>query len=272
MLGHELVSAYQSAFHEVVGAAHADLDITNTEAVQDHLKKVRPDWVVLAAAYTRVDDCETRRDKAFAVNAEGAGNVAAACRDVGAKLCYISTDYVFNGGKASPYTETDDPDPVSVYGASKLAGERLVLEKTQDRLIIRTSWLYGSNGTNFIESILNKARSVPQLRVVNNQVGAPTYARDLAAAIVTLTDKNIFGILNVTNAGCCSWFDFAKKILELSGIGGVTVVPVSSMEYNAPARRPANSCLSSDRLKEVAGFTLRPWEEALVEYLRDRRL
>lgn len=271
MLGHSLLRSFQDASHEIIGAGHADLDITDAEATLGFVKSVRPRLVVLAAAYTRVDDCEANRELAFAVNAEGPGNVASACKQVKARLFFISTDYVFNGKKNDPYTEEDAPDPSNAYGASKLAGEKNIRDSWDDYLIVRSSWLYGFHGKNFVEAILAKSQSVSELKVVDDQIGAPTYTKDLAAAIAALADKEVGGILNVTNTESCSWYEFAKKILELNEITGVRVHPISSAQFNAPARRPANSRLAHNRFKEVTGLPLRPWQQALAEYLQERQ-
>lgn len=271
MLGYDLVRSLRSARHEAIGAGRADLDITDPEAADCFIERIQPRLVVLTAAYTRVDDCESNRELAFAVNAEGPKNVASACRRVGARLYFLSTDYIFNGKKKTPYTENDPPEPINVYGASKLAGEKNIQDLMQDYLILRTSWLYGSRGRNFVHTILEKSQSVAELKVVDDQFGAPTSTQDLAAAIADLVDKEIGGILNVTNAGSCSWREFAQKILELNGAARATVRPISSEQFNLPATRPANSRLALDRFQRVMGYTLRPWQQALDGYLARRR-
>jgi len=272
MLGHDLLRAFTNSGHETLGAGRADLDITDAEAVSRFICRVRPRWVILSAAYTRVDDCEANRDLAFAVNAQGPKHVATACRDAHAGLCFISTDYVFDGGKNSPYTEEDPVNPQNVYGESKLAGEKNVQAFADEFMIVRSSWLYGLHGRNFVETILEKAQSQPELTVVDDQVGAPTCTVDLAAGIVSLVEKGADGTVHVTNTGSCSWFEFAKKILELGGVPGVDVHPVSSAQFQSPARRPACSRLASARFQKlVGGQALQPWQQALAQYLQHRK-
>ncbi|MBI5427093.1 MAG: dTDP-4-dehydrorhamnose reductase [Nitrospinae bacterium] len=270
MLGHDLVRAFQELRHDTLAPPHKELDITLSDSVREYISREKPQCVVLSAAFTRVDDCESQREVAFAANAEGPRHVAQACRESGAKLVYVSTDYVFNGQKTEPYTEDDPAGPINVYGQSKLAGENYIRELSRDYLIARTSWLYGLNGRNFVETILNKARTVTELRVVDDQKGAPTYTKDLAEAIAILVARGAGGIVNVANSQTCTWFEFARTILQLQGITGVDVRPVTSEEFKAPARRPANSILSGDRYRSLTGKTLRPWKEALADYLRAR--
>ncbi|MFQ5671980.1 MAG: dTDP-4-dehydrorhamnose reductase [Nitrospinales bacterium] len=271
MLGHDLLRAFANSGHETVGAERTDLDITDARAVSRFIQHSRPRWVILAAAYTRVDDCESNRDRAFAVNAQGPKHVAVACREANAGLCFVSTDYVFDGGKNSPYTEEDSANPQNVYGESKLAGEKNVQEFSDEFLIVRSSWLYGLHGRNFVETILAKAQSQPELKVVDDQVGAPTWTVDLAAGIVSLVEKGTGGIVHVTNAGNCSWHEFAEKILELNGVRGVAVRPVSSAQFQAPARRPACSRLALERFRKLTGHALQPWPQALAQYLQERK-
>lgn len=271
MLGHDLLRAFANSGHETVAAGRAELDITDARAVSRFIQRLRPRWVILAAAYTRVDDCESNRDLAFAVNAQGPKQVASACREANAGLCFVSTDYVFDGGKATPYTEEDATNPQNVYGESKLAGEKNVREVCDEFLIVRSSWLYGLHGKNFVETILEKAQSQPELNVVDDQVGAPTWTADLAAGIVSLVEKGAAGVVHVTNAGSCSWYEFAKHILQLGGVTGVAVHPVSSGQFQAPARRPAYSRLASGRFQKLAGHALQPWQHALAQYLLERK-
>lgn len=271
MLGHDLVRALQEGRHALLIPEHAELDITRPESARSYLSRERPQCVLLSAAYTRVDDCESHQDLAWSVNADGPRNVALACRDAGARLIHISTDYVFNGRKTSPYSVDDPTDPVSVYGKTKLAGENHIKEILRDYLIVRTSWLYGLNGRNFVETILKKAVSAKELSVVNDQRGSPTYTKDLAEALsVLVSNQEARGVVNVTNSQDCTWFEFAEAILSLQGIEGVAVRPVTSDQYVTPAKRPANSILSPDRYVQLTGKTLRPWKEALRAYLAAR--
>ncbi len=271
MLGHDLVRVFEESRFEVLKPSHSELDIADPQSAQKYIVGQRPVWVVLSAAYTRVDDCETNRDLAMKVNAEGAANVARACSEAEAKMVYVSTDYVFQGDKDSPCGEDDPTDPINVYGASKLAGENYVREIVPHHLIIRTSWLYGLNGNNFVEAILKKAGEVSELKVVNDQQGSPTNTRDLAEGIARLLGKNAQGAFNVTNTESCTWFDFAKNILSLKKVQGVEVKPVSTAEFNAPARRPAFSILSPEKYIATTGCSLRPWKEALKSYMSSRK-
>ncbi len=271
MLGHDLVRVFEESRHEVLKPAHSHLDIADSQSAQKYIAEHRPEWVVLSAAYTRVDDCESNRDLAMKVNAEGAANVARACKEAEAKMVYVSTDYVFQGDVNAPCREDDPTDPINVYGASKLAGENYVREIVPHHLIIRTAWLYGLNGNNFVEAILKKAGEVSELKVVNDQQGSPTNTRDLAEGIARLIGKNAQGVVNVTNTESCTWFEFAKNILSLKQIEGVEVLPVSTAEFNAPAKRPAYSILSPEKYVGITGQPLRPWKDALKFYMTARK-
>lgn len=271
MLGHDLVPALRESGHETLSPTHAELDITDPESTRVYIVREKPQCVILSAAYTRVDDCESQQDLAWSVNAEGPRSVAQACQVAGARLIYISTDYVFNGSKTGPYTEEDITDPTSVYGRTKLAGEKYIKDILRDHLVVRTSWLYGLKGRNFVETILKKAQTEKELRVVNDQRGSPTYTKDLSGGLTALVNlKDAVGIVNVTNSQSCTWFEFAQTILCLEGVANVIVHPVTSGQFKTPAKRPANSVLSPDRYKQLTGKTLRPWKEALSDYLAIR--
>jgi len=225
----------------------------------------QPDWIILAAGYTDVDGSEQHQDLAFAVNRDGARNVSIVARELGAKLCYLSTDYVFDGAANRPYEPEDPIHPLNIYGASKAAGEKAVQEEAGHWLIARTSWLFGVARPSFPEKILRAANSQPQLKVVADQVGSPTYSMDLARAIRELVRADTRGVLNITNSGSCSWFEFAKETLRRAG-RNTPVYPITSAEAGRPARRPANSVLSPKALA-AHGITLRSWQEALAVYL-----
>jgi dTDP-4-dehydrorhamnose reductase len=226
-----------------------------------------PEVVINAAAYTDVDGCETNRERCFAVNAGGVKNVALACRGRGIRIVHFSTDYIFDGRKETPYVETDPPAPLNVYGASKLEGERFLEAFSDHWLLIRTAWLYGQNGKNFVKTILEKSFTVKTLDVVDDQIGAPTYAWDLAAAVGLLIDGGREGIFHLTNRGRCSWYEFACKILEYAGKTGVSVRPIRSQVLARSAVRPAWSVLSSRKFSEETGKTMRSWQTALQDYL-----
>ncbi len=266
MLGTELMQVFGSS-GELSGVDVDELDITDTERCSSLISDLAPDVIVNAAALTAVDFCESHADEAFRVNADGAGNLAAAAG--GARLGHYSTDYVFDGHKPQPYTEHDHPAPRSVYGRSKLRGEELIRERCMNHLILRTAWLFGRHGNNFIRTILAAARAGRPLRVVNDQRGSPTYARDLAARTATMIETGCRGIFHVTNSGACTWYELAARVVEWSAVPGVSVTPVTTEEFPRLAPRPANSVLASVRLAEVGLTPMRPWQEAVQEYLRE---
>jgi dTDP-4-dehydrorhamnose reductase len=269
MLGQDLVE-HSAVRHEALGLDLAEADITDLAQVQRFFKTTKPEAVIHAAAFTAVDECERQPELAFQVNAEGTRNVALACQKEHLPMLYFSTDYVFDGEKSTPYVEEDVPNPMSVYGRSKLQGERYVQEILERYWIVRTSWLFGLKGKNFVEAILLKVRSGEQLRVVNDQVGVPTYTVDLAAMVGKIVEKANPGIYHVTNQGDCSWFDFACEILHLAGFDRVRITPISSSELDRPARRPKNSRMANSRLQREGLSLLPPWQDALQRYIRSR--
>jgi dTDP-4-dehydrorhamnose reductase len=253
---------------EVVGLGSCDVDIRDADKVREVVESHRPDWIVLAAAYTNVDECESHPELAFAVNRDGATNVAQAASRNGAKLLFLSSDYVFDGRKTSPYEAEDARNPQSVYGRSKAEAEVRLLEVLPECCIARTSWLFGTGGKCFPDTILKLAASRPALDVVNDQRGCPTYSVDLSRAIIQLCRNHAGGIVHVTNAGDCSWFDFAREIVKGSGLA-TEIRPVSSQQMARPAPRPAYSVLSSKSLQRY-GVTVPTWQDALQRYLRER--
>jgi dTDP-4-dehydrorhamnose reductase len=274
MLGRDLLGVLHSSFpdDEVVGWDIEEIDIQKGEESVFKIEKLRPDIVVHVAAYTDVDGCERDEKKAFAVNAEGTKYVALAASRCRAKVIYLSTDYVFDGNKREPYVESDLPHPLNVYGRSKWQGEQYVQELVKNSLIIRTQWLYGKYGKNFVASILQQARVKKGLSIVNDQIGSPTYTADLAKAISVLIQFNAQGIFHVANSDRCTWFTFGQAILSLSGMNEVKVIPISSEALDRPAVRPSYSVFNCQKLKEKTGLTLRPWPEALKDYLAIYRL
>ena len=252
----------------VTGFSSRDADIRDPKQVQNAVQETRPEWIVLAAAYTDVDGCESNPDLAFAVNRDGPVNVATAAKEVGARLMFLSSDYVFDGKNATPYETGDTRNPQSVYGRTKAEAEIKLLELMPDCCIARTSWLFGTGGKCFPDTILKLAASRPTLDVVDDQRGCPTYAVDLARAITQLCRKNVSGIVQVTNAGDCTWFEFAQDII--SGAGLATIVrPVSSQQMARPARRPSYSVLSPTRLRAL-GIEMPSWRDSLRRYLEER--
>ncbi len=266
MLGHDLMATLEG---DVRGLDLPDIDITSLESVRRDLLTLKPKIIINAAAYTDVDGCETNVDQAMAVNGEGVGLLALTAREIGAKLVQISTDYVFNGGKGSPYVEADPVGPLSIYGESKLAGE-LNAAMAPEHLIVRTQWLYGLHGKNFVETMLRLAREKSELAVVDDQIGAPTFTRDLAAAIKSLLDKGCSGTYHAANSGFCSWNEFARAIFAGEGLN-VTVNGMTTADLNRPANRPLYSTLDCSKLTADTGYQPRHWREALKEYLQVRK-
>ena len=267
LLGKALVREWQG--DEMLAFGSQDVDICNASQVAAAVDRVRPEWIVLAAAYTDVDGCESNMERALSVNRDGALTVAKAAKQAGAKLLFLSSDYVFDGTKTSPYEIGDARNPKSVYGRSKAEAEVRLLETLADCCIVRTSWLFGAGGKCFPDTILRLAASRPTLDVVNDQRGCPTYTIDLARAIIELCRKGASGIVHVTNAGECSWFEFAQEIVKGAGLPA-GVRPVSSQQMARPAPRPAYSVLSAASLHSY-GIKTPDWRDALRRYLEERR-
>lgn len=244
------------------------LDITDEAAIRSILRTMKPDWVINCAAYTDVDGCETNQDRAFELNAKAPGNLARACEEIGAKLLHISTDYVFDGSKEEPYTEDDQTGPTSIYGKSKRAGEIAVLEGMEHYSIVRTQWLFGPHGKNFVSTILGIAKDRDKISVVNDQWGSPTYSKDLAKALRLLIDCDVQGIYHVCNRGKATWYDLAGKAIELVGMS-TEVIPVATSEFPRPAKRPAKSILSTKRFTEVTGKLMPAWQISLDKYIKE---
>jgi dTDP-4-dehydrorhamnose reductase len=230
------------------------------------IKKVSPDVIINCAAYTNVDKCETDKDTAFAVNALGARNLAIAANDVGSKLLYISTDYVFDGSGHEPRREWDLPNPQNVYGWTKLAGEQYVRQFCPRSFIVRTAWLYGYTGGNFVKTILNAAKSGKPLKVVDDQRGNPTSCVDLVKHLLKLAGTEDYGTYHCTNNGECSWYEFAKEFLKLSGLS-YAIEPCTTEEFPRPAKRPAYSSLDNMMLRLTIGDEMRSWQDAIAEYM-----
>jgi dTDP-4-dehydrorhamnose reductase len=266
MLGKDLLAAFSE--DDVTGLGSRDADLRDVGSVLSKTQQARPDWIILCAAYTDVDGCEKDPARAFAVNRDGAAHVARAAAQTGSRLVFISSDYVFDGEKRAPYEIEDPPNPINVYGRSKAEAESNLSEIVPDCCIVRTSWLFGVGGKCFPDTILKLARTQPELRVVDDQRGCPTYTPDLAAVLASLVRKQANGVVHVTNGGSCSWFEFARAILAARS-PETTVIPVTTAEFPRPARRPAHSVLS-DRSLQGFGIKLPDWQDALKRYLRQR--
>jgi len=275
--GHELYLLDVEPFPVSLSSQFSNLplDIADSEKTYREITKINPDIVVHTAAYTDVDGCETNRDLAFRINGLGTRNIALTCQRFDTELLYISTDYVFDGEKGEPYAEFDRPNPQSIYAKSKYWGELYINSLSNRFYIIRSSWLFGKNGKNFVTTILNLAKEKKEIEVVNDQIGSPTYTKDLARAIAQLIGAeredssnraNLYGIWHITNSGQCSWYEFAREILQGSG---VLVKPISSEKLNRPAKRPKFSVLDNYVWRLQGWEPLRHWKEALKDYLKE---
>ena len=263
MLGHDIQKVFTDV--ELINFTLHDFDITDLDRTLSAIKEARPDYLIHPAAYTDVDGCEKDPETAYQVNAIGAKNVATACEEIGCPVLYISTDYVFDGTKEEPYIESDEPNPLNEYGLSKLHGERFVSSLTDSFYIVRTSWLYGKNGRNFVETISRLLPEKDEIRVVNDQTGSPTYTYDLALKLRELIGKG-YGTYHITNSSKCSWYEFALEIAALRQ-SDTKIIPITSNEYKLPARRPSHSVLANAMLKQAGIKELRNWKEALREYI-----
>jgi len=251
---------------DVFGYSSKDLDVSDLSAVRAVVAGIKPDLIINSAAYTNVDGCETDRDRAFRVNALGARNLAIAAEETDARLVHISTDYVFSGTGSEPFAEYDLTDPQSIYGKSKLAGEENVKTFCSRHFIVRTSWLYGLYGGNFVKTIMKAGKERGALQVVNDQKGNPTNVEDLCYHILRLADTEEYGVYHCTGSGECSWYDFAKLIIEYAGIDA-TVDPVTTDQFPRPARRPSYSSLDNMMLRVTVGDHMRPWQDALRSFM-----
>ena len=268
LLGQELVHELtrDASADQLTALSVEDADLRDHARIRGVIRDSRPDWILLSAAYTDVDGCESNRDLAFAVNCEGAANAARAAREAKSRLLFLSTDYVFDGTKRSPYETGDARNPASVYGESKARAEEQLLEILPDVCIARTSWLFGHGGKCFPATILKLASTRPEISVVNDQRGSPTFTPDLASALVQLCRAEARGIVHVTNSGNCTWYEFAREIMQMSGLP-TTINPVTTAEFPRPARRPAYSVLSPDSL-HAYNIHMPEWQDALRRYLQ----
>ncbi|WP_405287506.1 dTDP-4-dehydrorhamnose reductase [Methanobrevibacter sp.] len=265
MLGHDLENVLKDK-HELILTTSKTLDITDKDKTMEIIKENNPDIVINSAAYTDVDGCETNQDLAYAVNGQGVKNLALACRQIDCPLVHVSTDYVFDGTARDPIPEDGEIGPISVYGKSKLMGEQAIEEILDKYFIVRTAWLYGINGKNFPKTMLELAENHPEITVVYDEVGTPTYTPDLAYGISELIETDFYGIYHLTNSGSCSWCEFARYIFEIAG-RDVNVVPVTASEFSRPAPRPSYSVLMNKKWIENGFEPLRDYKEAISEYI-----
>lgn len=258
---------------DFVFCSSSELDITDKESCETVFKKHHPDFCINAAAYTAVDKAESEPEKAQAINVTGAGNIAEVCKKYNCILLHVSTDFVFDGAKATPYTEEDAPNPTGVYGRTKLEGEKAVATAWGKHFIIRTSWVYSSFGNNFMKTMLRLASERDTLSVVSDQIGTPTNAVDLAEALMEIivfchaepVEATRFGIYNFSNEGQCSWYDFAQKIFEVNRVS-ITVNPIPTTSYPTPAKRPEYSVLDKSKIKNTFGLVIKKWEQSLQSF------
>lgn len=267
-LGYDLSRVLRSV-HEIVAWTRMQFDVSNEREVTEKLRLERPHVVVHAAAYTNVDKAESDKEKAYQVNAMGALHLAQVCEEIGAKLVYVSTDYVFDGRKGSAYTEADAPNPINIYGESKLLGEKFVSMTCRKHYIVRTSWLYGSKGTNFVTKVIEKARSGGPLHIVDDQIGSPTYCLDLALFIRSLIETDHYGLYHASNQGECSRYEFAQHILQEAGFAQVSLFPVHTDAFPPlPAARPMYSSFLHHAITMNGLTPLRDWRSALYFFLK----
>jgi dTDP-4-dehydrorhamnose reductase len=267
MLGQDVVRVARSANHEVVALPRAELDVTDSAAVENAVAAARPAAVVNCAAYTDVDGAEEEHEEALRVNAAGAANVAAAAARARASVVYPSTDYVFDGTQGEPYVESDEPAPLSSYGRSKLSGEEQTATANERHYVVRSSWLFGTGGRNFVETMLSLAHDHGEVVVVRDQVGSPTYTGHLAEGLVRLLDSHAFGLHHMASSGSCSWYEFALEIFDRAGVE-CRVLSCTTDDFPRPAPRPAYSVLGSDWGED--GIRLPSWTEGLDAYLAER--
>ena len=269
MLGHRVCARARELGHDVTACERAQLDITDAGACLRLMESAEPQVVLNCAAYTKVDDAETERDLAMAVNATGAGNVARAAAAVGARIVHVSTDYVFNGDHDEPWVESDPVDPQSVYGLSKLRGEELVADATPRHAIARTAWLFGVGGPNFVDTMLRLAEDRDEVSVVTDQVGCPTWTGHLADALIELAERpDDDGLHHLAAQGSCSWNELAIEVFDQAGVA-CRVLPTTSDAFKRPAPRPAYSVLGTERADPIL---LPPWQEGVREHLSERKV
>lgn len=272
LLGSEFVRSAHARGHGVVGLGHEELEVTNPAAVREAVVQASADWIVHCAAYTAVDRAESEPDLAMLVNRDGAAHVARAAAEVGPRLLYVSTDYVFDGEKATPYLPGDEPRPRSTYGRSKLEGERAVMRTaTAGRrpLVVRTGWIYGAGGRNFVEAMLERARRGERLQIVDDQTGRPTWARNVAAVSLDLMEREVEGVWHVADRGTATWIELAREAMGRAGVEA-EIAGVSSEAWGAAARRPRWSVLDLEATEALLGRAMEPWREALGRFLSEK--
>ena len=267
-LGYDVVRELEARGHMAIGVNHQTMDITDAAVVDRVIRENAPDAVIHCAAYTAVDAAEDDEEQCSRVNVDGTRNIAEVCKSLDIKMIYISTDYVFSGQGERPWEPGDEREPQNVYGRTKCEGEFVVQNLLEKYFIVRVTWIYGINGKNFVKTMLKLSETHDTLRVVDDQIGSPTYTLDLAVLLANMVETEKYGIYHATNEGTCSWHEFACAIFEEAGLGEkITVLPVSSKEYGAKAPRPYNSRMSNEKLVKNGFHRLPTWQDALKRYL-----
>lgn len=265
-LGYDVVKELNKRGYESIGLDRDHMDLTNVDEIKKVINNENPDGIIHCAAYTAVDNAEEESNLCEKVNSVSVKKIALCAKSLDIPMIYISTDYVFDGSKVGEYVETDNTCPINVYGRTKYDGEAFVRDITDKHYIVRISWVFGENGNNFIDTMIRLSKDRDELNVINDQVGSPTYTKDLAPLLVDMLESDKYGTYHVTNEGFCSWYQFAKKIFELSNID-IKVNPITTDMYHTKATRPLNSKMCKDKLKQNGFKSLRNWEDALKDYL-----
>lgn len=268
-LGYDVVRELQSRGHEAVGVDIEEMDITDETAVSRVMEETAPEAVIHCSAFTAVDRAEEEQELCYKVNVEGTENIAKMCQKLGCKMLYLSTDYIFSGEGQRPWEPEDTPSPLNAYGQSKYQGEVALRQYVDKYFIVRISWVFGINGNNFIKTMLRLGKENGAVKVVDDQIGSPTYTFDLAKLLVDMIETEQYGAYHATNEGICSWYEFAKEIFQEANMKEVTVTPVSSEEFPVKAKRPKNSRMSKEKLVQN-GFSLLPsWQDAVKRYIKE---
>ena len=266
-LGYDVVKDLETRGYQPIGVDRDEMDLMDNDAIRTFIMELKPEAIIHCAAYTAVDKAEEEVEACYQINAEAVKVISECARELDVKLIYISTDYVFDGTKEGEYVETDLPNPINVYGASKLKGEQYVQQLLEKYYIVRISWVFGVNGNNFIKTMRRLGAERDELNIINDQVGSPTYTADLAPLLVDMMETDKYGIYHATNERTCSWYEFANEIFKQSGIE-VKTNPITTDQYPTAAKRPMNSRMSKAKLKANGFNPLSTWQEALVEYLK----
>lgn len=268
-LGHDVVRELEQRGHEVTGVGREEMDITDAEKVRKVIRDCVPDAVIHCSAYTAVDRAEDEADQCRKVNVEGTKNIAEICAELDCKMIYISTDFVFSGEGERPWETDDAAGPISVYGRTKYEGEDEVKSRLDKFFIVRISWVFGKNGNNFVKTMLRIGKENGAVKVVDDQIGSPTYTRDMAVLLADMVQTEKYGVYHASNEGFCSWYDFAKEIFRLAGMDDVSVTPITSDQFPAKAKRPFNSRMSKEKLVKEGFNKLPSWQDALKRYLQE---